>query len=156
VDLILVDGIAERGEPLATILRNQSAGLVPGGKLVLRSLVLTDERAAGSSRFRDWAAGEPVRPRLRSAEELSRILQEARLSVTGTSSTSDDYAADVEQSWGDALDRIRALHRDPAGRALIPTLLSECERWLRRIELVREGILAVRQITATRHDRNRR
>jgi len=155
-DFILVDGVAERGEPLATILRNQSAGLAPGGALVLRSLVLTEERAAGSARFRDWAAAEPVRPRLRSTEELSRILQEARLTVTATSSLSDDYAADVEQCWGDALDRIRALHRDPTGRALIPTLLTECERWLKRIELIREGILGVRQISATRRDRNRR
>ena len=155
-DFILVDGIAERGEPLATILRNQSANLAPDGMLVLRSLVLSDDRAAGSARFRDWAAAEPIRPRLRSAEELSRILQEARLTVASSTSTSDDYAADVERCWGNALDRIRALHRDRVGRALIPTLLSECERWLKRVELVREGILGVRQFTATRRDRSRR
>lgn len=154
-DFILVDGLAERSEPLSKILRSQSAGLVAGGMLVLRSLVLVDERAAGSSRYRSWVNAEPVRPRLRSSDELTRIMQEARLNVIASTSIADEYAAEVEQSWGDALDRIRALHRDPAGRVLIPTLLSECERWLKRIELVREGVLGVRLITAARRDRSR-
>lgn len=156
VDLVLVDGIAERAEPLATILRNQSATLAPGGMLVLRSLVMNDERAAGSMRFRDWAAAEPVRPRLRSAEEIARIMQEAWLTVAASTSTADEYADEVEHAWGAALDRIRTLHRDPTGRVLIPTLLAECERWLKRIELLREGIIGVRQVIATRRDRGRR
>lgn len=154
-DFVLVDGIAERGEPLATIVRNQTAGLSPQGLFVLRGLVLMDERAASSARFRDWAATEPVRPRLRTADELTRILQEGRLTVMTSVSIADDYAEEVEYCWGSALDRIRALHRDPTGRMLIPTLLGECERWLKRIELVREGVIGVRLITAARRDRAR-
>src|SRR3546814_12751169 len=46
-DFILVDGLGERGEPLATILRNQCASLAPGGLVVLRSLVKADERHSG-------------------------------------------------------------------------------------------------------------
>lgn len=156
VDFILVDGLAERAEPLATILREQSSGLGPGGTMMLRALVMTDERNATSVRFRTWAENEPVRPRLRSSDELSRILQEARLSVTASASASQEYADEVERCWGDALDRIRALHRDPVGRALIPTLLDEGERWLRRIELIREGVLGVRHFSAVRRDRSRR
>ena len=137
------------------LLRNQAAGLAAGGRLVLRSLVLANERDAGSARFRDWSAGEPVRPRLRSPEELGRILQEARLTVVSTTATSDAYALEVERTWGDAIDRIRLLHRDPAGRHIIPTMLAECERWQRRIELIRDGVLAVRQYVAKRRDRSR-
>jgi cyclopropane fatty-acyl-phospholipid synthase-like methyltransferase len=154
-DLILVDGVAERSEPLATLLRNQAGGLAQGGQLVLRSLVLCDERAATSARFREWINGEPIRPRLRTSDELTRIVQEARLTIATTSSTSDDYAQDVERLWGDALDRIRALHRDRAGRALIPTLLAEGERWRRRIELIRDGVIGVRQVVARKRDRGR-
>jgi cyclopropane fatty-acyl-phospholipid synthase-like methyltransferase len=154
-DLILVDGVAERAEPLATLLRNQAGGLAQGGQLVLRGLVLYDERAATSARFREWANGEPIRPRLRTSDELTRIVQEARLTIATTSSTSDAYAQDVERHWGDALDRIRALHRDPAGRALIPTLLAEGERWRRRIELIRDGVIGVRQVVAHKRDRRR-
>jgi cyclopropane fatty-acyl-phospholipid synthase-like methyltransferase len=154
-DLIVVDGVAERAEPLASLLRNQAAGLAPGGQLVLRSLALVDERAAGSARYRDWSQAEPVRPRLRTSEELNRILQESRLTVTAATWTSDDYADEVERCWGDALDRIRALHRDPAGRALVPTLLAEGERWGRRIELIRDGVIGLRQIVARRRDRGR-
>jgi hypothetical protein len=155
-DFILVDGLSERGDPLAAILRNQCASLAPGGLVVVRSLVIADERHAGSARFRDWAAREPVRPRLRSVEELSRVLQEARLAVIVTSDISTDYAAEVEHSWGDAVDRIRALHREADGQKLIPVLLAEGERWLKRIELIREGAIGVRLLIATRRDHARR
>lgn len=155
-DFILVDGLGERGEPLAAILRNQCASLASGGLVVLRSLVNADERHSGSARFRDWAAREPVRPRLRSVEELTRILQEARLAVIVTSDISAEYAAEVEHSWGDAIDRIRALHREPDGQKLIPVLIAEGERWLKRIELIREGAIGVRLLIATRRDHARR
>ena len=83
-------------------------------------------------------------------------MQEAWLTVSASTSTADEYADEIEHAWGAALDRIRTLHRDPTGRVLIPTLLAECERWLKRIELLREGIIGVRQIIATRRDRGRR
>ncbi|MBB4630635.1 hypothetical protein [Sphingosinicella soli] len=155
-DLILVDGLSEHGEPLTTLLRSQCQTLVPGGYVVVRSLVLTDERQASSPRYREWAQAEPVRPRLRSVETLSRLVEDTRLSVTAISDIAADYAAEVEYSWGGAIDRIRAMHRTPAGQALIPQLLAEGERWLKRIELIREGAIGVRVLIATRRDRARR
>lgn len=155
-DFILVDGLAERGEPLTTLLRSQSETLVPGGQVVVRSLVMTDDRQTASPRYREWAEVEPVRPRLRSVETLSRLIEDARLSVIAVSDISADYAAEVEYSWGGAIDRIRSMHQTPAGQALIPQLLAEGERWLKRIELIREGAISVRILIATRRDRGRR
>jgi cyclopropane fatty-acyl-phospholipid synthase-like methyltransferase len=154
-DLILVDNLAERSDPLAAILRNQVSGLKPGGAVVLRSLVLSEPRAAVSARYREWAAGEPIRPRLRSAEDLTRLLHEARLSVQSSTSIADTYAADVEEHWRAALDRIRALHEDASGRALAPAVLGECERWLKRIELLREGVIGFRRFIAYRRELRR-
>lgn len=155
-DFVLVDSLAERGEPLTTLLRSQCETLVPGGQVAVRSLVLTDERQTTSPRYREWADAEPVRPRLRSVETLSRLIEDARLSVVAVSDISTDYAAEVEYSWGGAIDRIRAMHRTAAGQALIPQLLAEGERWLNRIELIREGAIGVRILIATRRDRARR
>lgn len=155
-DFILVDGIAERGEPLTALLRSQCETLAPGGQVAVRSLVMTDDRQTASPRYREWAEAEPVRPRLRTVETLSRLVEDARLSVVAVSDISADYAAEVEYSWGGAIDRIRALHREPEGQVLIPHLLAEGERWLRRIELIREGAIGVRVLIATRRDRARR
>jgi hypothetical protein len=155
-DFILVDGLAERGEPLTTLLRSQSETLVPGGHVAVRSLVLMDDRQTASPRYREWADAEPLRPRLRSVETLARLVEDARLSVIAVSDTSAEYAAEVEYSWGGAIDRIRAMHRTPAGQALIPHLLAEGERWLKRIELIREGAIGTRTLIATRRDRARR
>ncbi len=155
-DFILVDGLAEHGEPLTTLLRNQSESLVSGGHVVMRSLVMLDDQQTISPRYREWADAEPVRPRLRPADTLTRLVEDARLSVITVSDISTEYAAEVEYCWSGAIDRIRALHRDPKGLPLIQPLLAEGERWLRRIELIREGAIGVRILIATRRDRTRR
>jgi hypothetical protein len=155
-DAIIIDGIAERSEPLAAILRSQAAAMKPGATLVVRSLVNLRDSSSANAAVIAWANAEPIPVRLRSTDDISRILQDSGFSIQTTASIADDYTAEVEQKWGEAIERIRLLHRSPQGRDIVPIILADCERWLRRVELIREGAIGVRQIVAHRRGRARR
>ncbi len=148
LDLVLVDNVAEHCHQLTTILENQSKGLLENGCLILRSLMFAAKDAARSEEYQAWAAFEPSDPCLRSEDTLVQMLREAGLRVRSSISLADDYAADIEQHWGDALDLIPTFHRDPAKRGLIPVLQAEGKRWLKRLELISEGTLDIRQLVA--------
>ena len=153
VDLLLVDHLADRGEPLARILRTQGRSLVRGGHLVIRAL--TSQLGSSSrkrERMKDWTDREPLRPRLRSAEELKRIVQEAGLVLERMEERSDAYVQEVEAAWRAAVDAVRLLPATEEGRALSDMLLMEGERWSARMALFESGVLSYREIVARRRD----
>ncbi len=149
VDLILVDHLAERGEPLARILRAQAKGLAKNGRLVIRALVKQGGGTRSEALSR-WMEGEPVRPRLRSADELQRIVQEAGLTLNASRNGSDAYVTEIEQSWRGAVDTVRALHGTGGTAAVSEMLLAEGERWTARTALIADGTLCYREIIASR------
>ncbi len=152
-DLIIVDGFGDRGERLTDALRKLMPQLTDQGALVLRALVLGNERAIGTDRYRDWISAEPVRLRLRTDAELTRALHEAGYGMRASDDRSLAYVECIERSWAASVDAVRILHRDQRTRELVPTLLQEGERWSARVDLIRSGALGWRQYVVSRRDR---
>ncbi len=152
-DLIIVDGFGDRGERLTDGLRKLLPHLSEQGTLLLRALALGNERAIGTTSYREWIATEPVRMRLRTDSELTRALHEAGYGLRASEDRSLPYVENIERAWAASVDAVRVLHRDTRTRPLVSTLLQEGERWSARVELIRSGALAWRQYAVSRRDR---
>lgn len=151
VDIMLVDHFAERGEPLVRILRTQGRGLGKTGRLVIRALV----KQSGSRRddaLLAWMESEPIKPRLRSADELQRIVQEAGLVLNASRNASEAYVDEIETAWRGAVDNVRTLHGRAGAAAIGDMLLSEGERWAARAALIADGTLCYREVIASRRN----
>lgn len=152
-DLIIVDAYADRGERLTDALRRLQPLLSEHGLVQLRALCLVNERNAGTDAYRQWVQAEPIRPRLRTHEEIVRALHEAGLGLRASEDRGSAHVEQIEHAWAMALDGVRVLHRSLRTRPLVPVLIAECERWTARVQLMRSGLIAFRQYVAGRRDK---
>ncbi|MEO0501638.1 MAG: hypothetical protein AAF205_14000 [Pseudomonadota bacterium] len=159
VDLVLMDHIAERGEPLSQIVRDQGRILKREGRMVIRTLVLSaaggDRRQGDGSALEAWRAEEPCTPRLRTVAELRRIVENAGLRVERDRSKTDTYVAEIETAWRTSIDTIRLLSARGNMETVGARLIAEGERWLARVTLLESGVMDYRELVAMPERRGR-
>lgn len=143
-DCILCREVLHAVPNKARMLRVISQGLKPRGQLLFTDYMLASDASAESAPIKAWLALEPDLE-LWSLDDHTRLLADQKLDVRVTEDITDGFRRMVIGAWAD-------LTSSTAGASLSPELkeclVSELDRWTRRIAAFDSGDLKVFRVYA--------
>ncbi len=149
-DHVIVDGLGHRAGDIAPLLKPGAALTSLRGSMIVRAYCVVSQEIRSGDRHRRWVAAEPVAPHVPTYDELMRQIGRLGFAVIEEARTADVHVAAVDARWAPAVELIRLLHGKANQQALIPALVAQAERWRERMEMIREGDVAVVEVLAKR------
>jgi SAM-dependent methyltransferase len=134
------------------MLRIIEQALKPRGQFLFTDYMLADREKAGSEPIKAWLEAEPAPVDLWSLDDFTRFLADEKLEVRVTEDVTDDFRRMVIAAWAE-------LTASTTGAALTSELkaclVSELERWTRRIAAFDSGDLRVFRVYALKNASSR-
>ncbi len=125
-----------RDQPPDRLLAAIAGGLRPGGQLVLVEVVGDDPLDPADPVTAAWCRLEHQQPRCPSEQQISTGLGRLGFDVRVAEDISERHVAIALAGWREVVGGIEAANVD---RAHVMALVTEAERWLYRVRLIRAG-----------------
>ena len=147
-DRAIFDYYFNREAELEPALSALAATIKEDGLVLITDYFVKHEQTLGEAAYRDWAAGEPTRPNLRTAAALTDAFTKAGFQVRVDEDRTQEYCGLINKTWANAAEVVAELMGEPGQVHLAQVVLGEAELWNRRAELMKQGVIEYRRILA--------